>query len=322
MASAAVQSAPNEPSFTSPSQSGPTIAAKPPQYPENEYKPRDIVADMYYYLPPADGGPPPDLVVKEPDTYFRPKQLEEVTVHDMRSKPEGTFTLDNAGFQVVPFESEEKEFLDDDKIKEVYYKEAEEFLKKVTGASQVVVFDHLIRRNQFDSTNRQAEGIPPTERMKLRGPVQSVHVDQSFSAGPIRVRRQFPDEEVANRLLQGRYQIINLWRPIKPIKKGPLAVCDWRSLDPEKDLVPMKLVFPDRVGETFTVHRGEGRHSWWYYGGMAPGDALLIKCFDSKTDGRARCSPHSSFVDPLYEDGEARESIEIRILVLHEDDRD
>ena len=41
--------------------------------------------------------------------------------------------------------SEETEFVDEERIKSVYYKEVEELLKKVTGAKRVVIFDHTIR---------------------------------------------------------------------------------------------------------------------------------------------------------------------------------
>lgn len=49
----------------------------------------------------------------------------------------------------------------------------------------------------------------------------------------------------------------------------------------------------------------------------------LIKCFDSKLDGRARRVPHTAFVNPetaAKEEYPARESIEIRALVFHPED--
>ena len=46
---------------------------------------------------------------------------------------------------------------------------------------------------------------------------------------------------------------------------------------------------------------------------------MLIKCFDSKLDGRARRVPHTAFVNPETETERARESIEVRALVFHED---
>jgi hypothetical protein len=59
---------------------------------------------------------------------------------------------------------------------------------------------------------------------------------------------------------------------------------------------------------------------WYYKSGLTPEEVLLIKCFDSKVDGRARRVPHTAFEVPNTEDKEARESIEIRALVFHEDD--
>ena len=45
---------------------------------------------------------------------------------------------------------------------------------------------------------------------------------------------------------------------------------------------------------------------------------LLLKCFDSKTDGRARFAPHTAFQDPTAPaDVLPRESIELRTLVFH-----
>ncbi len=52
---------------------------------------------------------------------------------------------------------------------------------------------------------------------------------------------------------------------------------------------------------------------------MQPDEALLLKCFDSATDGRARFAPHTAFEDPTAPaDVLPRESIEIRTLVFHE----
>ena len=42
------------------------------------------------------------------------------------------------------------------------------------------------------------------------------------------------------------------------------------------------------------------------------------RCYDSRTDGRARFAPHSAFTDPTTPaDAAPRESIEIRTLVFH-----
>ena len=181
---------------------------------------------------------------------------------------------------------------------------------KRTGANEIFIFDHTIRRASKDNRNGGKD---------LRGPVQRVHIDQSYGASPNRVRHHLPDQ--AEKLLRGRYQIINVWRPIKTILKNPLAVADAHTV-PDADLVPSKLIYPDRVGETYAVRPGQ--HRWYYRSGQTPDLVTLIKCFDSKTDGRARRVPHSAFVDPEFErdDISPRESIEIRALVFHPDDQD
>lgn len=146
--------------------------------------------------------------------------------------------------------------------------------------------------------------------------MQRVHIDQSYQAATNRVKYHLPEE--ADRLLKGRYQIINVWRPIKPIYKDPLAVADAHSV-PDSDLIPAKLIYPDREGETYVV-KANPAHKWYYRYGQTPDIVTLIKCFDSKTDGRARRVPHTAFVNPETVDYPPRESIEVRALVFHPDD--
>jgi hypothetical protein len=149
--------------------------------------------------------------------------------------------------------------------------------------------------------------------------VQRVHIDQSYTAALSRVPYHLPQD--SDELLKGRVQIINVWRPIRTIQRDPLAVADADSV-PDSDLVATGLIYPNRKGETFQVRHNE-QHRWYYKSGLEPSEVLLIKCFDSKTDGRARRVPHTAFVDPgVSADVPARESIEVRALVFHPDDRD
>ncbi len=124
--------------------------------------------------------------------------------------------------------------------------------------------------------------------------------------------------EDAETLLKGRVQIINVWRPIKPVLRDPLAVAEADSVD-DADLIPTALIYPTRRGETYQVRHNPAQR-WFYKHGLTPEEVLLIKCFDTKLDGRARRVPHTAFVDPDAEGQPARESIEVRALVFHPDD--
>jgi hypothetical protein len=217
-------------------------------------------------------------------------------------------TLDREGFALVQHQSAVRDFYDDAEVRRTYYAEAERVLAEATGARRVFVFDHTVRRRVLGADDRAA-GTP-------RQPATRVHVDHTEKSGPQRVRDLLGDE--AEELLRGRVQVINLWRPIRgPLRDAPLAVCDAGSVAPA-DLVPSDLVYRDRVGETYGVTYNPA-HRWFYLPEMQPDEALLLKCYDSKTDGRARFAPHTAFDDPTAPaDVLPRESIEIRTLVFHE----
>jgi hypothetical protein len=221
----------------------------------------------------------------------------------------GSVSLDVEGFDLVRQQSAAKNFYDDDEVKRVYYPEAELLLKDITGASRVFIFDHTVRK--------RVEGAADTREVGLRQPVGRVHVDHTAKSGPQRVRDLIPED--AEELLKGRVQIINLWRPIRgPLRDSPLAVCDARTVKFD-ELVPTDLIYPHRVGETYSVKYNPA-HRWLYVPEMAADEILLLKCFDSKTDGRARFAPHTAFVDPTTPvNASPRESIELRTLVFHAD---
>ncbi|KAL1999195.1 hypothetical protein VTN02DRAFT_4895 [Thermoascus thermophilus] len=281
--------------------------------PPADSRPHHVQTTLNYHKDAADGSPPAPNYAGRPETYDRPVETLPVTVTDI-SGHELDYTLDGHGFQIYYHESQEKEFVDDEKIRREYYPETEQLLKDAgssTGASRIFIFDHTTRRKTTDDRS-------PSSQVSLRGPVQRVHIDQSYQAATNRVRYHLPDE--APTLLQGRYQIINVWRPIKTIHRDPLAVADAHSV-PDADLVPVKLVYPDREGETYAV-RPNRAHRWYFRYAQTPAMVTLIKCFDSKTDGRARRVPHTAFVDPetAGEGWDARESIEVRALVFHPED--
>ncbi|MDO9710902.1 CmcJ/NvfI family oxidoreductase [Paracraurococcus lichenis] len=260
------------------------------------------------YLGPVEGrpftytyGPPPG----RPRTNIG-IEAHRVAIRDLRPVADRV-TLDREGFAVARGASALRDFDDEAAIRAVYYPESARILQAATGASRVHVFDHTIRRRIPGAEDRGA--VP-------RQPVARVHVDHTEQSGPQRVRDLLPDE--AERLLRGRVQIVNLWRPLAgPVRDMPLAVCDVASTAPE-DLVASDLIYPDRTGETYQV-RFNAAHRWYWLPEMMPEEALLLKCYDSQRDGVARFMPHTAFADPTAPaDAPPRQSIEIRALLFHE----
>jgi hypothetical protein len=239
----------------------------------------------------------------------------------------------------------------DRQIREGYYPEVEELLRRKlrdgNKIRHVVIFDHTIRRKDPNAP---------------RQPVYRLHVDQTPRSAEARVRRHagkalgLSEEEVEG-LLKRRWQLINVWRSIgeQPVRDAPLTVVDFRTVNREKDLVAVNLLYPVRPkdgdddddrgkevlpdleklqstegyevkGETYAVQPNE-EHKFYYLDEMTPEEVMFIKCFDSWGEdqpggkkGIAGLTPHTAFLDEMAPEGtKPRESIEVRCLVFYDE---
>jgi len=218
----------------------------------------------------------------------------------------GDLSLDRQGFVLVNHDTAVRDFYDADEVRKLYYPEVEQLVKKATGAMRVIAFDHNVRC------------LPMAQRKEngAREPVKFAHNDYTLKSGPQRVRDLFPTE--ADELLKHRFAVINVWRPIsEPVQESPIAVCDARTID-QSDGVTSDLRYRDRTGEVYSITFNPN-HRWFYFPQMRRNEAILLKCYDSTDDGRARFTAHTAFDDPTSPpDAPARESIETRTLVFFE----
>ena len=212
--------------------------------------------------------------------------------------------LESNGFVLVEHRTAMRDFFDGSELKQVYYPEVEALIKRIAGASRVIVFDHTLRSGS--ETEREARLI--------REPVLSAHNDYTEWSGPQRVRDLMGAE--AESLLERRFAIIQVWRAIAdPIRSNPLAMTDARSVAPE-DLLVAERRYPNRIGQTYRL-RYNPAHRWFYFPEMRRDEAIVFKVFDSLKDGRARFTPHTSFEDPATPAGAPpRQSIEARAIAF------
>jgi len=300
-------------------------------HPEDEYK--VVETDLNHYLDPKDGGH--DHYITGIASYYRRKfDAHTVKIGDIRGR-EDQFDLNTQGFQYIKHESAEKDFDDVDHIKTVLYPESEQLLKEVTGATRVKVFSHILRNDSREKAENAVESDPALKDDNAPisdvVPARFIHIDQSEKGAMEVLDDNVHPPELADKLKKTRWGIINLWRPIRPVMRDPLAFCDARTAR-DSDLVPIPVYFPPKgSGQRYsTLTEGDHfellyckynpGHEWYYANEMRPGEALMIKCFDSIRDGKtARRVPHSAFVDPSSTSDMTRESIEIRCLVFWED---
>jgi hypothetical protein len=253
-----------------------------------------VAPDYYFYEPD------PSVVRNPPGTDAR-----EVEIHDAWPLVDG-LSADREGFELHPFGARFDLFDDDEAIHAGFYPQVVDFVKRHTGATRVVVFDHTIRKRLPADLSQQTTVQRPA--------VLLVHSDYTPASGPQRVRDILPGE--ADELLSRRVAFYNVWKPLyRRVEELPLAMIDARSQD-EADLLRMELRYRERTGEIY-VMRHSPRHRWHYFPQMPADQALLLKTYDSMTDGRARFMGHSAFEDPTSPpDAPKRESIEVRTMAF------
>ncbi|BAE56599.1 unnamed protein product [Aspergillus oryzae RIB40] len=133
-----------------------------------------------------------------------------------------------------------------------------------------------------------------------------------------RVYQHLPEE--ADRLLKGRAQIVNVWRPLRgPVQDWPLAVMDCSTLA-QAHIHPTKL-YRNRFelrGETVSISHDESQR-WYYLDGQQTDECTLIKIWDSKEGISGHMCAHCAFQHPNTPvDAPLRESVEVRCLVFYE----
>ncbi|WP_297797522.1 CmcJ/NvfI family oxidoreductase [uncultured Marinobacter sp.] len=234
--------------------------------------------------------------------YHAELQRREVSIHDARAQaPE--LSLDRHGIELRQRPSAVKDFYDNTSVEQEYYPEIEALVREATGASRVLIFDHTRRRDDGSGN--------------AKTPADRAHNDYTEWSAPERVRDLLGEEE-ARHLRDVPFVQVNAWRPIRgPVRRSPLAVLDAATIDPE-DLIATDMVYPERTGEIYHLAFNPGQR-WLYFPAMQRDEVLLIKGYDSRTDGRARFVPHTAFQDPgTPADEPPRESIEVRTLAFFE----
>ncbi|KAL7536334.1 hypothetical protein ACHAWF_005430 [Thalassiosira exigua] len=263
----------------------------------------------FYTIPPTPGGK------GFQGTY------DHCKVHLRDARGNSDLTLDAASFQFVDHKTalSKEDFYKIDKyvdeepnevLKEAYFQEIEDLVKKTTGAEEAIVFDHVVRNNKKTGPSG--------------GYASSIHVD--FAAS--KCKRQF--KELVGKLnddkyKKGRFVTMNAWRNIAetPIHQNPLAVCDSRTIVMPDDVIASDFIPPNpnnRFEQYRLASRNGRKHGWYYLSQMTRDEVLLFKQYDSDTIQGGRTCFHTAVSLPdVPSDLPPRESIEVRMIAFFPD---
>jgi hypothetical protein len=266
----------------------------------------DTIRASFNYI--VDTGVPPVRYIDWPEMEHNavPPQYRQYPMAVRNGRPLAhTFKLDVHGFVFVDHVTRVRDFGDEAERARVYDKEVQELIRKHSGASDVVVFDHTLRVS--DEEGQKAANARPT--------VKGVHNDYTERSAPVRLREIVGDAE-AERRLRKRWAIIQVWRPIRgKVMIDPLGICDGRSI-PQKGFIRVERRYQYRTGEVYHIAH-DPAHEWYWFPQMERNEALVFKVFDSDTGKPSRFTAHSAFDDPATPAGAPpRESIETRTFAF------
>jgi hypothetical protein len=147
------------------------------------------------------------------------------------------------------------------------------------------------------------------------GPMRRVHIDVAVGGVSDSVTKRAGEEFMSK--IQGRWKIMNAWKPIKTVERDPLGIAVAASV-PDKDLITLTRYRPDgTMSESrYAVKAGVG-HEWYYVPQQRTGEMILF-CQYSDSENRTIADrvAHCAFVLPGTEDKPTRESVEVRALVV------
>ena len=196
-------------------------------------------------------------------------------IADVRWLP-WSLRLEVEGASMLRHRSEVRRFYDEEELRRVGYPETAELVRSVTGAADVVVFDHNIRGRTERVKAPLAESVRP--------PVFHIHTDFTGRSAQARAAAVLGSPLVSGQ----RMAAINVWRPIaEPLRDCPLAICDASSVD-ERDLLATDLRIPGPNGTRSIIWR-----SIQFIAGTTPRTWNTVRGSDiqelrSSADGRAR----------------------------------
>lgn len=124
-----------------------------------------------------------------------------------------------------------------------------------------------------------------------------------------------------------RYAAYSVWRPVRPVKRDPLVVCDYRSVDKagmskhEYRALSEQNPNGEYMMEYWSLAppNDSMQPRWYWVPDQQPDEVLIIKFADTAAESDpniARCCAHAAAIVPGTENEEARCSIECRVLAF------
>ena len=228
----------------------------------------------------------------------------DVRIEDARPMQEkGELDLDVNGFMLVQHGSPLEDSRDSVDVSRTYYPQVQDLIQQLTGASQVVVYHHVIRTEDTSSFNEAY--------------ARYVHCDFSEDRAREMSRKLMVERKLCKEAETEHYDYAwyNTWQPIdREVQQNPLTFIDASSLDRD-DIVEYVFGESDTDGVA-SMPFYSSRHRHYYFPRMQTDELIVLKQLDTRP-GTASLCPHTSFDDPTARaNALRRRSIEARMMCV------
>ncbi|KAF2753096.1 hypothetical protein EJ05DRAFT_490317 [Pseudovirgaria hyperparasitica] len=307
-------------------------------------------AGLMYFLERSDTW----KTIKPYNFHYFPKEnfpvhnieraLHIVNIKSMRPLM-SSLTMKKEGFQVHSIATimGYEDFRKKDKVEDIYMRELESYFRTtLPGAKYVRSLDFqvfitippatiVLRRLQLrqrDVNFPIAGGVP----WQKPQPSLLTHVDVTLDSAK-KIIREIYEDQVASEILESRFQVITVWRPLRvPVRDWPLAICDASTVD-QNDFVDTDVIYPSYIAENRMLHYNS-EQQWYWLPDQKKDEVLVFKAIDTDDAISSRmvmlptrnmntdivACPHGAFqLTGRADNSQPRESIDIRLLVMYAD---
>ncbi|OCK87033.1 uncharacterized protein K441DRAFT_682903 [Cenococcum geophilum 1.58] len=225
-----------------------------------------------------------------PQNNFTIKSHPGIKIHNLRT---AGLKYKDHGITIASLDSSQMKpeyFDDDDWIEKVCLPELHSCLCKALGAQDVTIFDWMLRKRAASFPRRNiGEKNEDQPQPSLSAHIGELGFSPSFGG---------------------------IWKPLEgPCRDFPMAYCDPKSVDREKDLFIVDEVFPTVANEVFQVHYNP-KHKWYWVPDQLDSEITIFMAYHSEK-GQELAVPHCSFDLGAAGSGIPRQSIEFRAFVFY-----
>ncbi len=242
-------------------------------------------------------------VVGDRDSRRANTAKHPVEIHDARGPlASGEISLDVNGFSLLRHTSAVRDFNDDEEVRRIYYPEIIALAKRTTGASEVIITQHVVRTEDTSDFNKAY--------------ARFVHCDYTLDAPRDLAKRAFAKRDLdSGDYANHEFAWFNSWQPFDhAAERNPLAVVDASTVN-AKDVVAYYYTGYGSKGKSGMPIRNP-HHRFYYVPKMRTDELLFIKQLDTR-QGVSRVCPHTSFDDPTSpQNAPPRRSIEVRMIAV------